>query len=246
MEQNQTQQHKQTLFDRLISPALQYVGMIGAVIMSVAYIVIAVILINGFKAHTLVSSIVFAAINACVGLLIMQCLKIQGTSFAKNLPENKKIIEEYYNTKTKDKKVRSITYYWTTSVIKDVIWKGLTFAATTMGIIYIVVQGSHDYALLLLAFVNLIMFICFGILGLNNAYEFYNNRHVPYMREKIKEFEEEKKNEQQLQRDKSTTTRHTKPNRIQQKKKCRTRRTNRNNKLDTIKPSDSESSRISA
>ena len=33
----------------------------------------------------------------------------------------------------------------------------------------------------MLALVNLLLFISFGLLGLNNTYEYYNNRHVPYM-----------------------------------------------------------------
>ena len=61
----------------------------------------------------------------------------------------------------------------------------MCIAITTAGLIYIVVQGCNDYNLLLLAAVNLVMFICFGLLALNNAYEFYNNRHVPYMIDKI-------------------------------------------------------------
>lgn len=220
-----------TLFDRLISPALQYVGLIGAIIMSMAYIGIIIVLIVGFEVHELKGDLVFAGVNAGVGLLIMQFLKIQGTSFAKNLPDNKKVIEEYYNKKTKDKKLRSIKYYWWTSVIKDVIFKGIMFAATTIGIIYVVVEGCKDYSLLLLAFVNLTMFICFGILSLNSAYEFYNNRHIPYMKEKIKELEKgEKENEHRLQRNKQTSVRYSKSSGIQQKKKCGTRQSNRSAK----------------
>ena len=154
--------------------------------MSIMYIIIVVILIIGFKAQSIQNTIVFAVINAIVGLMIMQFLKIQGISFAKNLPENIEIIKQYYNTKTKDKKIQSIKYYWTSSLIKDFISKGLSIAFTTAGIIYIVIVGSNDYTLLLLALVNLILFICFGLLALNNAYEFYNNKHVPYMQEMIK------------------------------------------------------------
>ena len=177
---------KKSFFEKRIQPILQYVGVIGAILMSIMYIIIVVILIIGFKAQSIQNTIVFAVINAIVGLMIMQFLKIQGISFAKNLPENIEIIKQYYNTKTKDKKIQSIKYYWTSSLIKDFISKGLSIAFTTAGIIYIVIVGSNDYTLLLLALVNLILFICFGLLALNNAYEFYNNKHVPYMQEMIK------------------------------------------------------------
>ena len=177
---------RRSFFEKRIQPILQYVGVIGAILMSIMYIIIVVILIIGFKAQSIQNTIVFAIINAIVGLMIMQFLKIQGISFAKNLPENIEIIKQYYNTKTKDKKIQSIKYYWTSSLIKDIISKGLSIAFTTAGIIYIVIVGSNDYTLLLLALANLILFICFGLLALNNAYEFYNNKHVPYMQEMIK------------------------------------------------------------
>ena len=177
---------RKSFFENKIQPILQYIGVIGATLMSIMYIITVVILIIGFKAQSIQNTIVFAIINAIVGLIIMQFLKIQGISFAKNLPENIEIVKQYYNTKTKDKKIQSIKYYWTSSLIKDIIFKGLSIAFTTAGIIYIVIVGSNDYTLLLLALVNLILFICFGLLALNNAYEFYNNKHVPYMQEMIK------------------------------------------------------------
>lgn len=190
---------KKNFFEKKIQPILQYVGVIGAILMSLMYIITIVILIIGFKIQSIQNTIVFAVINAIVGLIIMQFLKIQGISFAKNLPENLELIKQYYNTKTKDKKLQSIKYYWITSLIKDFIFKGLSIAFTSAGVIYIVIVGSNDYNLLLLAFVNLILFICFGLLSLNNAYEFYNNKHVPYMQEMIKNKITKKEIEQCLQ-----------------------------------------------
>ena len=177
---------KKTAFEKYIMPILKYIGTIGAVLMSIAYIVIVIVLIEGFEQHELKGDLIFALVNAGVGLIIMQFLKIQGISFAKNLDENKAIIEEYYNSKTKDKKLRSIKYYWTVSVIKDIVIKAVMVVLSTIGILYIVIQGSHDYMLLLLALVNLILFLCFGLLSLNQAYEFYNLRHIPYIKEQIK------------------------------------------------------------
>lgn len=188
----QEDKKKKTSFEKYIMPVLKYIGTIGAVLMCIAYIVIVVILVEGFEQHELKGDFIFALVNAGVGLIIMQFLKIQGISFAKNLEENKSIIEEYYNSKTKDKKLRSIRFYWTTSLIKDVIVKAIMVALFTFGIMYIVIQGCHDYMLLLLAVVNLILFICFGLLSLNQAYEFYNFRHIPYLKEQIKIIKENK------------------------------------------------------
>ena len=178
-------------FEEKVLPILNYVGIIGACIMAIAYIIAVFVLIRGFKAEELLQTTIFACVNAATGFIIMQFLKVQGVSFAKMLPENVEIIKRYYNTKTKDKKSHSINYFWTTSVIKDALVKCLTLAATTIGVIYIVIKGSNDYNLLFLAVVNLLMFVCFGFISLVNAYDFYNNQHVPYMREKIYEKEKE-------------------------------------------------------
>ena len=175
--------------EKLIN-VLKYIGIIGATICSVAYIFVVIVLIQGFKVETTTQTVIFAVVNAIVGFVIMQFLKVQGEQFAKNKPENKKIIDEYYNSKTKDKKLHSMRYYWVTSIIQDIFTKVLTVFASTFGIIYIVVVGSNDWNLLMLAFVNLLLFICFGLLALNNAFEFFNNKHIPYMKEKVREVNE--------------------------------------------------------
>ena len=175
--------------EKLIN-VLKYIGIIGATICSVAYIFVVIVLIQGFEVETTTQTVIFAVVNAIVGFIIMQFLKVQGEQFAKNKPENKKIIDEYYNSKTRDKKLHSMRYYWVTSIIQDIFTKVLTVFASTFGIIYIVVVGSNDWNLLMLAFVNLLLFICFGLLALNNAFEFFNNKHIPYMKEKIREINE--------------------------------------------------------
>ena len=173
------------MFEKKIKPILQYIGAIGATIMSIMYIIVVVVLIVGFEVHNLQQVVIFAVINAIVGLIIMMFLKIQGVSFAKNLPENIKVIVEYYNTQTKDKKLKTIKEYFIKSTIRDILIKGVSIIVSTSCVIYIVIQGSNDYSLLLLAVANLLMFICFGLLALNSAYEFYNNYHVPYMKDQL-------------------------------------------------------------
>ena len=61
----------------------------------------------------------------------------------------------------------------------------MTIAASTLGLVYIVIVGSNDWSLMLMAIVNLVLFICFGLLALNQAYEYYNNVYVNYMREQL-------------------------------------------------------------
>lgn len=183
---------KRFSFETKIQPILNYVGLIGACITAIAYIIIVMVMIIGFKAQMTATTLVFAIVNAVIGLIIMQLLKVQGISFAKNLPENKAIIDEYYKKDTKDKKYVSINTFWRRSVIKDIIFKGISVGISSAGLIFIVIVGTNDYNLLLLALTNLLMFICFGLLSLNTAYEFYNNRHVPYMIEMLRLAKESK------------------------------------------------------
>lgn len=178
-------------FEAKIKPILTYIGTIGAALMSVAYVILVCIMIFGFSAHNAVQTIVFAVINGIVGLMIMQMLKVQGQDFAKQLPENIPILEEYYNTKTKDKKFHSMKYFWIKTVITDTLSKGISIVVSTAGIIYIVIAGSDDYVLLLLAAVNLIMFACFGLLSLSKAYDFFNNQHMVYVKEQLRLYKEE-------------------------------------------------------
>ena len=179
-------------FEKHIKPILTYVGLIGAVLTSIAYIILIFILIKGFKYEQTTQTIVFALVNAAVGLIIANFLKYQGISFAKELPDNQQVIKDYYGNKTKDKKNHSLSFFWVTSIIKDVITKGLSIAASTCGLIYIVIVGSNDWSLLLMSIVNLLLFICFGLLSLNKAYDYFNNTYVAYMRERINETSKEK------------------------------------------------------
>lgn len=171
------------VFEKKIKPILTYVGAIGAVLTSIAYMIMIVVLIRGFQYQQTTQTIVFAVANAAVGLIVAAFLRYQGTSFAKNLPENQKVIKDYYEGKTKTKKNHSITFFWVTSTIKDILFKGVTVAASTLGLIYIVIVGSNDWSMMGIAVVNLILFICFGLLALNQAYEYYNNVYVNYMKE---------------------------------------------------------------
>lgn len=176
---------KKDVFEEKIKPILTYIGAIGAGLTSIAYIILIVVLIKGFQFRQPTQTIVFAVANAAVGMIVASFLKYQGVSFAKGLPENQSIIEDYYKSHTRDKKNHSIQWFWFVTTIKDVIFKGVTIALSTLGLVYIVIVGSNDWSLMLMAIVNLVLFVCFGLLALNQAYEYYNNVYVNYMREQL-------------------------------------------------------------
>lgn len=127
-------------------------------------------------------------------------LKVQGQDFAKTLPENVPILNAYHKARTRDKKFHSMRYYWTKTLITDFLSKAITIAFTTIGIIYIVIQGSQDYTLLLMAFTNLVMFFCFGLISLSKTYDFFNNEHMGYVQEQLRLiYEEENKPKEAVQ-----------------------------------------------
>lgn len=181
------------MFEKKIKPLLTYIGACGAVITSVAYMIMVVVLIKGFQYQQTTQTIVFALANAAVGMVIASMLRYQGISFAKNLEENQAVIKRYYELHTKDKRNYSLKTFWVKNTIKDIVVKGLSVAASTLGLIYIVIVGSNDWALLGIAVVNLLLFICFGLLALNQAYDYYNNIYVNYMWEQINNVENNKK-----------------------------------------------------
>lgn len=167
---------------------IKYIGFIGSGICSIAYITLIIVLIKGFKTpDDITQTITFSIITTIVGLIILELLKIQGIELAKDLDINKGTLEAYYGTKTKDKINHSLTYYFVTSTLKDVLFKGLSFCVSTFGVIYICIVGSNDYSLLLLGIVNLLLFVMFGLLTLSQAYDTFNNNIIPYMKEKISE-----------------------------------------------------------
>lgn len=147
--------------------------------------IIMFVLVIGFEKELVGTTIVYAIVNAILGIIICNFLRVQGVQFGKL--ENQELVKKYYSTKTKDKKPRSMTYFWIKHIIQDIFIKGLGVIIFTVGTVFIVIVGSNDYNLILLAVTNLIMFICFGILALNSAYEYFNNSFVPYMNEKLKE-----------------------------------------------------------
>lgn len=186
-----------TFFENKVKPILLYVGTIGAVLSAIAYIIIIITMIFGLTVDASIQdTLMFACVNAVIGFVIMQFLKIQGISFAKNLPANQEINQKWRELNPpKDKKKHSLKYFWVSSVVKDMVTRVLLIVLTTVCIIYLVIRGTHDYTYLLLMVVNLLMFACFGLISLVNAHDFYIEQHIPYLEEQINETEKRKAKE---------------------------------------------------
>lgn len=169
-----------------ILPILNFVGLIGAIITSIAYIALVMILIMGFRgSKTTSQTLLFSIINGVVGFAITQMLKLQGVVFAREIPENKQLLERYMRAPVKARKLHSLNYFWTTTIIKDIATKVITITASTFAVIYIAIEGTKDPTLIWMALVNLLLFICFGLLALTKAYNNYNGEYMAYIQQEL-------------------------------------------------------------
>jgi hypothetical protein len=174
------------LFTDKIKRIVLFIGYICSAVGAAAYLLVVVIMNVGFKASTeITGDVVFAAITAVVGLLISQSLKWQGIIFAKNEPDVKAVWERFYGRKTKQRKYKSLTAFWTKSIITDVLMKAISIITINLGIIYVFIAGNGDPMRILMAFANLIMFAGFGMTSLTKAYDFTKEQHVPWMEHQI-------------------------------------------------------------
>lgn len=180
-----------TFFEAKIKPIFLYIGIIASTIFSLAYIFVILVMILGLESNPTIETFIgFLIANLVAGACISVSLMIQGQDFAKNLEENKKILEQY--TAKKETKLHSITFYWVIEILKVIFTRLLTVAAMTYIVIDICWKGNGQATYLLTALFNLLMFIGFGSIGMVRMYDRYNNSHIPWIKRKIEEKEKEK------------------------------------------------------
>ena len=184
-------------FENKIKPLFLYIGFAATIIFSVAYIIVVAVMITGLSAAPTIETFVgFLIANLIAGACISISLMIQGQAFAKDIPENQKIIEAYY--KKKEVKLHSMTYYWLIAIIKIIFTRLLLVAAMTYIVIDICWQGNGQYTYFLTAIFNILMFVGFGFLGMVGMYDKYNERYIPWVKRQIdlKGIKEDKKENQ--------------------------------------------------
>lgn len=179
-----------------IQQALTWAGVALAAIAAIGYLVLVVILVNGFQVNVgneLLAMFLF--LGAADGILISASLRAQGVTFAKNEEVSKKTIAEYRETlgKSNEVKLRPIWVMWLTSTVKDVLFKGATTFLTLYFSISLMIEGMGDTTYIYLALFNILMFIGFGLISLSSGYNYYLDRHIPYLQQKIKEMKREEK-----------------------------------------------------
>lgn len=169
---------------------LNNIGVVGAILAAVADVIFVIIMVLGIKVDAKLSSIViFAVVNALIGILINVLLRYQGQKYAEI--ENEKLCTRYYRKRIKEKKYISMRIWMTLKIVQDIVIKGGTAAFSIFGMVYISITGSKNPIQILMTLATLVLFACFGLMGMNSAYTRFYNIQVPYMKNHLKEGEEE-------------------------------------------------------
>jgi len=163
------------------------VGIIGAIIAAIADIVCVVIFVLGvnIEKKSTLSMLLFAIINAVIGLVISILLRYQGQKYAEI--ENDDLVKKYYRKKVRTKKYISTELWNFLCGIKDFIFKGIGTTVSIFGIVYISIEGSKQPIQILITLVTLLLFACSGLINMNSSYCRYYNIQIPYMEKEIEE-----------------------------------------------------------
>lgn len=174
---------------------LNNIGIIGSILAAIADIICVIIFVYGIKIDINTQSmIIFAIINAIIGILINVLLRYQGQKYAEI--ENEELCNKFYKKKAEKKKKYISMRTWNgLSFIKDVLIKGVTTTFSIAGAIYITIEGSHNPIMILISLFTLVLFACFGLVSMNSAYCRFYNIQVPHMEIEIKNKENNIKGE---------------------------------------------------
>lgn len=165
---------------------LNNIGVVGSIFLSVADIILVVIFTIGIKIDIdLATNVVFASLNAFIGVVMNVLLRYQGQKYAEI--ENKSLCELFYGVRIKTIKYVSMKTWQIRGAITDFLVKGGSSAFFIFGAIYISIEGSHNPIQILISLATLALFACFGLMNMNSAYERFYNVQVPYMKNYIKE-----------------------------------------------------------
>ena len=174
-------------FYESIKNALVFTGTALTILAAIAYLVIVYILVFGFTVEVNSNQlIVFLALGALTGVLMNLSLRIQGIAFAKQLEESKEVMNEMTELLGKsEEKLMPIWVMFLKTILVDIIVKGGSIGLTLYFSIEIVIQGMGDSKYFWLGIVNVLLYLGLGMLSLAKAYDYYIERHIPFMKQKI-------------------------------------------------------------
>lgn len=167
---------------------LNNIGVVGAVLAGVADLIFVIIMVMGVDVKANMNAIIiFAVVNALIGILINVLLRYQGQKYGEI--ENEELCKKFYNKRIREKKYMSMTMWMTLKTVQDVLIKGITTCFSIFGILYITIVGSKSPVQILITLASLVLFACFGLIGMNSAYCRFYNIQIPYMQMRIEERE---------------------------------------------------------
>lgn len=168
---------------------LNNIGIIGACIVGAADIVFVIIFVVGINVDIKPKTyIVYAIVNALIGVTINVLLRYQGKRYAEI--ENQELMEEFYEKKIKEvKKPIQMNTWLIIMSIKDLIVKGGTTTFSISALIYLSIEGSKNPIQILMTIANLLLFACFGLMNMNSSYQRFYNIQKPYMENELKKKE---------------------------------------------------------
>ena len=193
-EKHNERRERQKRFNDELKYMLLYVGFAGAIISAIAYLIITLVLITGFKSQLqLQQQLYFSIFSSAIGLVISFLLRSQGRAFAEKEEHSIQVNQEYeklLNKTSKAKKNKSFTNYMLKRTFWDIVGKGISITGSMFGLIYMFSQGNADWSLMGLALSNILMFTSFGLISLSKAYDYYLDKHIPYLQELIDRMKE--------------------------------------------------------
>lgn len=165
---------------------LNNIGIVGSILAAVADIIFVIIMVLGVNIKVSLSAIIiFAVVNALIGILINVLLRYQGQRYAEL--ENEELCKRFYNKRVREVKYISMGKWMALKTLQDFIIKGGGTAFSIFGIVYITITGSKNPIQILMTLVTLVLFACFGLMGMNAAYSRFYNIQIPYMQMKLAE-----------------------------------------------------------
>jgi len=175
---------------------LTYTGIAMAIISAIVYLIVVFILINGFEVDYSKEEIIsFLLLGAATGVMINISMRIQGLDLAR-LTDKAKETQTKLNdltAKSKETKLRPLWVMHLLNIAKDILIKGGTITLTMYFAISISYKGLGEQKYMLLAFANVFLYFGLSLITMNKSYDYYIDKHIPFMEKQIFKLEEERR-----------------------------------------------------
>jgi len=122
-------------------------------------------------------------------------MRIQGLDLAR-LTKKAKEVQTKLNdltAKSKETKLRPLWVMHLANTLRDILIKGGTITLTMYFAISISYKGLGEQKYMLLAFANVFLYFGLSLITMNKSYDYYIDKHIPFMEKQIFKLEEERR-----------------------------------------------------